>query len=70
MISNSTAVSDWLECSCSVVCMSVPGKTKMGVDGGISIEGIFNSVGRVTAIVNGIGAAVEVIHPKYFGMVV
>ena len=37
----------------------------MGVDGGISIEGIYNSVGRVTTIVNGVGVAVEVMHPKY-----
>ena len=45
--------------------MSVPGKTTMGDDGGISIEGIYNSVGRVTTIVNGVGVAVEVMHPKY-----
>ena len=48
--------------------MSVPGKTPMGVDGGISIEGIYNSVGRVTTIVIGIGVAVEVMHPKYLGI--
>ena len=40
----------------------------MGVDGGISIEGIYNSVGRVTTIVIGIGVAVEVMHPKYLGI--
>ena len=53
-----------------MVWMSVPGKTKMGVDRGIYIKGIFNSVGRVTAIVNGIRVAVEVIHPKYLGLMV
>ena len=48
--------------------MSIPGKTTMGVDGGVSIEGIYNSVGRVTTIVIGIGVAVEVMHPKYLGI--
>ena len=49
--------------------MSVPGKTTMGVDGGISSEGIYNSVGRVPTIVNVIGVALEVMHPKYLGII-
>ena len=48
--------------------MSVPGKTTICVDEGISIGGIYNSVGRVTTTVNGLGVAVEVMHPKYLGI--